>query len=273
MGSYSASGLYRPPQWVGPPMVSITVPQQMQQSTQDLSTSSVDLSPSAVGTVTYIFDAVLDLEHEQRLEVTRHPVQTGADISSHAYLVPARLVMAVLMSDTVDQYAAGSQQLDGSGPSTMSTWSGNTSKSVSAYQQMQTLQAARQPLTVVTRLRTYTNMVIASISPREDYKTITGLRMRVEFTEIYTATVATVPNSARSNTTDSSGLGQTGTQPVSSTTQNQFGVPVNPVGTSLTDLTSSLLGYLQSGSSVDVPGAGSYSSTNINNLSTLQAPQ
>jgi hypothetical protein len=269
----TSSGIYRPSQWTGPALISVTVPQQTQQVTDELSTSSVDLSPSATGSVTYVFDAVLDLEHEQRLEKTRHPVQTGADISSHAYLMPARCVMYVLMSDAVDQYAGGGALTDGQ-PNYVSPWSGNPSKSVSAYQTMIQIQAGRQLLMVTTRLRTYNNMVITGVSPREDSKTITGLRMRVEFEEIYTAAVAQVPNSARSNTTDSTGLGQSGTQPVPTATQNQFGVPpVNPVGTSLTDLTSSLLGYLQSGNTVQTPGGGDYSCTNVNSLSGLPSPQ
>jgi hypothetical protein len=72
----------------------------------------------------------------------------------------------------------------------------------------------RMPLTVTTRLRTYTNMVIANIAPREDYRTITGLRMRVEFEQIFTASTSTVPNSARPDDTNSTGLGTVNPTPV-----------------------------------------------------------
>ena len=220
------SGPWYPPQWSNSPaMVSITATIQGQTTSTYFDAGTPGTTPvvnsagvpiaGALSTqtqnvsTTYVFDAVLSLEHDQRLVTTEHPIQTGADISSHAYLMPAHLVLYVGMSDVMASY----------GP-----WSGNPSKSVAAYQQMIALQASRLPLTVVTRLRTYTNMVILSISPREDSRTITGLRMRVEFAQIFTASTAAVPNSARVNDTASTGLGTINATPVKTAVQNQFGV-------------------------------------------------
>jgi hypothetical protein len=281
------SGAYRPPQWTNPPMVSITVP----ASTTSVVTSTqfenagapiTDTTPLQTGSAVtntaaptiYVFDAVLDLEHEQRLEKTRHPIQTGADVSSHAYLMPARVVLNVLMSDVVGSFTPGN-------------FTGNPSKSVSAYLTMLNIQATRMPLTVTTRLRTYFNMMIAGISPREDYKTITGLRMRVELEQILTASTSTVPSSARPNDTNSTGLGAVsptpqpaqgvvspsptvtaaGTTPTTpnvtqapasganSSLVNQFGFP--QVGMSSTMLpTNSMFTDM----TVSVPGAGTISS-------------
>jgi uncharacterized membrane protein YgcG len=182
---------------------------------------------------------VLELEHEQRLEKTRHPVQTGADLSSHAYLMPPRVVMYVGMSDAMAAYASGANNANTTSatPNTVTPFSGgSTSKSVNAYQTMITLQAARSPLTVTTRLRTYTNMLITAISPREDFKTITGLKMRVEFEQIFTATTSTSVTgsasiaslsavSARPDATQQTGLGQVNSGALSSTTAAQFAAP------------------------------------------------
>jgi hypothetical protein len=216
---------------------------------------------------TYVFDAVLELEHEQRLEKTHHPVQTGADISSHAYLMPARLVMFVGMSDAMDAYSNGqnnANSADNASPSTVTPFTGaSSSKSVNAYQTMIALQAARQPLTVTTRLRTYTNMMVVGVSPHEDHKTITGLRMRVEFEQIFLAstmagaTMASQPAvSARPDTAVASGLGQVSTSAVPKVTQQQFQVPQMAPATAYS-LPANDLGtdYL-----VNVPGAGNYSS-------------
>ena len=214
------SGPWYPPQWSNAPaMVSITATLQGGSTTTELSSSLPNgLGPStqslttplpSVSLPTYVFDAVLSLEHDQRLVKTQHPVQTGASISSHAYLMPAQLVLYVGMSDAMQAYAAG-------------IWAGNASKSVSAYQTMLSLQAARIPLTVVTRLRTYNNMIITSVAPREDSKTITGLRMRVELEEIFTASTALSPTSARSNDTASTGLGAVNPVPLSTTAVSQF---------------------------------------------------
>jgi len=226
---------------------------------------------------TYVFDAVLELDHEQRLEKTHHPVQTGADISSHAYLQAPRLVLSIGMSDAMDAYASGANNANQAGNATPDTTTpfsgGSVSKSVNAYQTMIALQVARSPLTITTRLRTYTNMLITAISPREDYKTITGLRMRIEFEQVFTAstvvsatsdpTSGLSPVSARPDVTAQTGLGQANTSAVPATTQTQFQVPQR-TQQALNGADS----YLPGGSLLDmyepmpvnVPGAGNYSS-------------
>lgn len=289
----SSSGAYRPPQWSnGPAMVSVTqVPTQGQNT---FGPTAVPVTPGnyipgavipatgpTAGTqfvygasgstqTTYVFDAVLELEHEQRLEKTRHPVQTGADISSHAYLMPPRVVMYIGMSDAMDAYSNGVNAANQSGagvaPNTVAPFSGNsTSKSVNAYQTMISLQSARQPLTVTTRLRTYNNMVITSVSPREDYKTITGLRMRVEFEQIFTALTASAvssdpaaqaPLTARPDATQQTGLGVINPSAVQAVTQSQFQYPQQSPG-ALTELGTSVLAET---GTVAVPGAGAFSS-------------
>ena len=256
--------LYRPPQWSsGPAMVSVTVPNAALLTDVN---STVNLGP-----ITYIFDAVLELEHEQRLEKTRHPVQTGADISSHAYLQPAICAMFVGMSDAMDQYAAvaaTAPALPYQYPN-YTPWTGAATKSVSAYQTMLSLQAARVPLMVTTRLRTYTNMVVTNISPREDFRTITGLRMRVVFEQIFTATVSSVTSLAAGNTVrpdavPATGLGNVNPSAVPSTTQTQFQQPTAAVSNSVlgTDqATQNVMNYIRASSSgVHCPGAGSMSS-------------
>ena len=238
-------------------MVSITVTPTAQSSTVSTDVAgAVTVGAVATTTTTYVFDAVLELDHDQRLEKTHHPVQTGADISSHAYLMPARVTLSVGMSDAMDSYANSEANSSAIGTDIITPWVGDASKSVSTYQTILGIQAARQPVTVTTRLRTYTNMVITSVSPREDSRTITGLRMRVEFEQIFTATTTT-PVSSRANDTQSTGLGTVSTVPPSAAVENQFNIAsADPVVTP-----------------VSVPGAGTYSSTNIaglaKSLSTL----
>ena len=292
-----ASG-YRPPQWSsGPAMVSITVV-PVQGSTNSLSPAALPVNASnyvpgtevpatgpLAGTLgggpgavsgsgstptTYVFDAVLELEHEQRLEKTRHPVQTGADLSSHAYLMPPRVVMYIGMSDAMAAYASGANNANTTSatPDTVTPFSGgSTSKSVNAYQTMITLQAARSPLTVTTRLRTYTNMLIASISPREDFKTITGLKMRIEFEQIFTATTVAATTggsvsslgsvSARPDATQQTGLGQVNSGALSTVTSNQFSVLGKTAGAA-NEVTSNLLNLTTVAPYVN--GAGLFSS-------------
>lgn len=223
--------IWTPPQFAKPAMVSITVQsqttpgQQSQVPNAVLGNAGVPFAAATLTTKTvqletqtFVFDAVIGLEHDQRLVKTQHPVQTGADISSHAYLMPAHLALYVGMSDAIAAYKPG-------------MWVGNPSKSVSAYQQMIALQAARVPLVVTTRLRTYNNMLIVCVAPHEDHKTIKGLKMRVELEQIFTASTGPAAVSTRSNDTNSTGLGPVNPQPVPPTTQKQFAVAAGGAST------------------------------------------
>jgi hypothetical protein len=263
----ATSGIWRPPQWAKPAMVSITVPAT--QSTQQQPDGTLVVGQT--GATTYVFDAVLKLSHTQRLTKTHHPVQTGADLSSHAYLEPAQVTMFIGMSDAMDSYASS---FDPTQPPYITPFTGNPSKSVSAYQQLLTLQAARQPLIVTTRLRTYKNMVILTVEPEEDNRTIAGLRVRVEFEQIITAVIVDTPNSARTNDTASTGLGVVNAQTPDAATVSQFSVAQAGAQSPSVDApTSNLLGYLRAHpSGVDVPGAGAYSSVNTISLSQLPSP-
>lgn len=248
---------WRPPQWKNPAVVTITVPMQQTNSldttgvpsalTGVLAGSSLS-TPAITAPLTYIFDAVLALDHEQSLTKTQHPVQTGAAVSSHAYLEPASVVMDILMSDVSQGYVSVSQTAS----PYYQTWPGATSggvgaapsRSVSAYKTILKLQAQRVPLTITTRLRTYYNMLISHVAPREDSKTVKGLRMRVTFDQVFIAGTQTVPISALTSVTNMTGLGSIGTAAVPTTVSNQYNItqattPVTPV---------------------DIPGAGTYSS-------------
>jgi len=169
----------------------------------------------------------------------------------------------------MDAYSASAANSSATGSAIITPWVGtSTSKSVNAYQTMIALQAARQPITLTTRLRTYTNMVITSVAPHEDHKTIAGLRMRVEFEQIFTASTTTTPVTARPDATQSAGLGQVNPTSVPSTTQTQFQAPPPTTSTlsfppvAPTNSESAALGLTPIGVTnyVDVPGSGSYSS-------------
>lgn len=200
--SASPQGIWRPPQWQQPAQILITFPGQGNNVPQYSSASGIGATlPS--NPAMYVFDAVIRVSHEQELRRTQHPVQTGASISDHAYIEPARLILDIGMSDMMDEYSPG-------------MWTGGAaSKSVSAYQQMLALQFSRIPLTITTKLRNYANMLIDAISPEETSKTITGLRMRIEFGQIFMAQVLTIPNSARPQDTGATNLGAVNPQPLS----------------------------------------------------------
>lgn len=119
---------------------------------------------------TLYFDALLHADHNSTVTPTQHPVQTGAAISDHAYVEPREISLEVGMTDVV----------------------GGDGSSVRAYQSFLALMQKREPCTVVTRLGTYQNMLLTSISAPDDYTTMYGLRCTLIFTEIRIVSVATV---------------------------------------------------------------------------------
>lgn len=118
------------------------------------------------------FDAVFHLDHYAEAALTEHPVQSGAPISDHAYVRPKTLTIEVGMTDAVKGGSAG--------------------RSASAFKMFMELLSLREPLRVVTRLKTYDNMVITSVSAPDDKSTMNALKAVITFKEVIMADVLTV---------------------------------------------------------------------------------
>jgi hypothetical protein len=224
----SSSGPYRPAAWQGAPLVTITVPGsaptnnasvgQVGGSDSQLPTDTtpVDGGNAVAGGFTLavnagthpgtpdtilVFDAVIRTEHQQRIEKTQHPIQTGANISDHAFIQPARVVLEIGMSDAMDSFTPGQ-------------WTGNASKSVNTYQTLKALAATRQAVTVTTRLNTYTNMLLTDISAPDTVETRFALRATVVLEELLTGTITSQQVSARPDLTGATSLGAKSALPV-----------------------------------------------------------
>ena len=121
-----------------------------------------------------VFDAVLRTDHNGTVQVTQHPVQTGASISDHAFCNPDELQLEIGMSDAAVNA------------------SGGPGRSVNAYKTLRAIMDKRELVTVVTRLNTYSNMLITAISSPDDYTTMFGLRASIYFTQVKIVNVSTV---------------------------------------------------------------------------------
>lgn len=172
-----AQGPYRPPEWNGLPT--------------DL--SQLVLVKSNIGG--YFFDAILRTEHTSTLKITSHPVQTGANITDHSYVEPAVLTMEIGMSDAMDSLVKDQ-------------FTGRYTKSVSAYQALLDLQQSRIPVSVLTRLRQYENMLIEEINVPDDFKTLYGLRCTVTLREIFVVEVSKTTVSARPQSSGTTNRGE-----------------------------------------------------------------
>lgn len=191
-------GPFRPPQW---------------------STSTPPFTMTATDPVTgqqtaYVFDAIIRLAHRQQSVITLNPVQTGAAISDNAYIVPPKLVIEIGMSDAMQSYTVGQ-------------WADAPSRSVSAYQTLVGIQAELSPVQIVTRLRSYSNMMIADIQADDDSTTAHALKATISFEQILTAQAQIVsssvsyPTSEIPQTTNQTPVGQVQTIPVPASIQSQ----------------------------------------------------
>lgn len=157
----------------------------------------------------YFFDAVLREVHETGLRITEHPVQSGANIVDHSFIIPARLILEIGMSDVMASYVTGQ-------------FSSASTKSVSAYQTLLSLQASRKPLIVTTMLNSYKNMLIESMNAPRDSRSRYGLRVTVTLRQILTAKVTqtSTTDSSRSQATDTTNKGTVSSEQVTLNTSN-----------------------------------------------------
>jgi hypothetical protein len=137
----------------------------------------------------YFFDAFITEEHTSELVMTKHPVQNGAPISDHAYMLPVRLILEVVVSDAVDNFYRY-QFLSGD------------SKSTSAFQILKALQSSLRPLQVCTKFGIYKNMLITREVTQADNKSINSLTCIVYLEQIISADVTPIKISVRPQVTD-----------------------------------------------------------------------
>jgi hypothetical protein len=231
---------YSPPNWtVGKALYAIIVNDTASSTpvTQDENGNFVMQTNVAGSQATmFVFDGLRQADHEQACIPTQHPLQTGYNISDHAVLQPARITIEVFMSDAIAAYSTG-------------MWSGNPSKSVAAWQQLITLMQNRALITLNTRYQTYTNMLLVNVRGTDNQKNYFGGSFTLTFQQLIISTVSQTYNSARSQTTGTTGLGTVQTQ--------------QPAANLLSQFTESSTNNLINGNGTSVitpPGAGPISS-------------
>lgn len=153
--------------------------------------------------ISYLLPHVVVQEHHRDdLMITDHPVETGAAISDHAFKRPAEVEIQCGWSNSTIG-ARGYVRL--------------------VYQQLLAIQAMREPFTLSTGKRSYSNMLLAGIAVTTDQKTEEVLMVTARAREIiivYTQTTS-APASAQaspSQTQSTSGGGWSQVSPV--TVQN-----------------------------------------------------
>ncbi len=118
------------------------------------------------------FDVTIEESHSDTLEITEHPVEQGASITDHAYMLPSTLTIVAGVSDSGIE--------------------GHIGRAKEMYQALRELQGKREPLDVYTGKRVYKNMLISSLATTTDEQTENSLIVTCELQQIITASAQTV---------------------------------------------------------------------------------
>lgn len=103
-------------------------------------------------------DASLREEHLSELEMAENPIQFGADITDHAFLLPLQLTMEAGVSNS----PVGNFDLISGTDQTRAS---------SAYDQLKRYQEDVKLLTIQTGLKLYENMLLVSLTTAQDVDT------------------------------------------------------------------------------------------------------
>lgn len=121
-------------------------------------------------------NCAVEERHSDRLQVTQNPVEIGAMISDHAFLLPFGVTLRYGWSDSSTGVSQSSQF---------------------AYQALQQLQQSREPFTVVTGKRMYENMVLLEMEVTTDSHTENVLMATLHCQTVIIVSTSSVPaNSA-----------------------------------------------------------------------------
>jgi hypothetical protein len=129
----------------------------------------------------------IDESAVDKLTITKHPIQQGAMITDHAYKEPSELSVKIV--------------------------AGENEKTLSElYQDFLKLQSDRIRFDVITGKRSYSNMLLVSISQTTDRMTENVLALNIQMTEviIVEVTPTTVPPRGKQKNAGSTGATEKG---------------------------------------------------------------
>lgn len=169
----------------------------------DILSTLLRLQSRKIGVI--IPDVVVSEKHSDTLEITEHPVETGAAISDHAYTRPSEVVMEV-------GFAGGGSLLDFASSLTSTSLLGMSPRET--YQKLLDLQSGRTTFDVVTGKRIYKNMLLRTIEVTTDKSTENVLSAVLTLREVIITSTQTVEtanktemkNGVETSKTESTGL-------------------------------------------------------------------
>lgn len=144
-------------------------------------------------------NVVLEEIQIDEIQITEHPVETGAPISDHAFRRPSELVMKVGWSNSSPLSVLGIPIPGVSrGLASAVTSFGEKDYVTEAYERLQEILSARETISITTGKRVYRNMLLQSLAVTTDEKTENTLMTVARFREVIIVNSAsrTVPPAA-----------------------------------------------------------------------------
>ena len=121
-------------------------------------------------------DASLSERHSSSVQLTRHPIETGANPADHAREEPDQLVLDGLFTNT----PLGANDRAARGPSAP-RGAGYADEQIA---KLRALKSSRRAVTVRTASRTYQNMVLVKLDEPRDSRTGDAVRFSATFEQV-----------------------------------------------------------------------------------------
>lgn len=127
-------------------------------------------------------DAAVSEQHTSTARVTTAPIESGAVVADHIILEPDRLTIEGLLTDSPLHHQAAR---DGGGtPDPNGGDQSSGSRAIDAYEKLLQLLRDREPITVLTGLRSYRDMVLTSVSAPREADSGDALRVSLELVRV-----------------------------------------------------------------------------------------
>ena len=175
--------------------------------------------------ITVIPDLAIRERHSDRLGITAHPIQTGASITDHAFVMQPEFTLEFGWSNSSN---AGLLD-DFVGTSVTDIFAGNLGEGYvkQVYSKIIALQKTRQLCTVVTGKRSYVNVLIESVETYTDvdtaYSMIVSMNCKaLQLVHVATTSTTSISQASQANPASTSPEQGNGTKQLQNTTNDSF---------------------------------------------------